>query len=269
MFNNLTQCAVDTALKAGKILHEGFGTSFKVFNKEGKNNLVTEFDKRSERIIIESIKEIFPNHTFLAEESGETGKLKDDAIEWIIDPLDGTVNFAHSLPIFSVSIAAVLNREILCGVVYNPMLDELFVAEKDKGSYLNGKPIKVSLSEKLETSFLVTGFPYNVNKNPCGCIDQFISILMEGIPVRRLGSAALDLSYVACGRFDGFWEINLHPWDVAAGVLLVKEAGGKVTQYNMDDYWIDHQSIVATNGFIHKPICDVLGTCSCGVNYGN
>jgi myo-inositol-1(or 4)-monophosphatase len=269
MFNNLTQCAVNSALKAGKILQEGFGTSFKISNKEGINNLVTEFDKRSERIIIENIKEIFPEHTFLAEESGKTGNFSHEIIQWVIDPLDGTVNFAHALPIFSVSIAAVLKREILCGVVYHPMLDELFVAEKGIGAFLNQKPLHVSNSDELETSFLVTGFPYNVNKNPCGCIDNFVNIIMKGIPVRRLGSAALDLAYVACGRFDGFWEINLNPWDVAAGVLLVKEAGGLVTQYNMDDYWIDNQSIVATNGIIHKQICDVLGTCSCGIRYGS
>ena len=149
------------------------------------------------------------------------------------------------------------------------MLDELFVAENSMGSFLNGKSIHVSHALELDSAFLVTGFPYNVDKNPCGCIDHFINIIMKGIPVRRLGSAALDLAYVACGRFDGFWEINLNPWDVAAGVILVKEAGGLVTQYNMDDYWIDNQSIIATNGKIHNQICDVLSQCSCGINYAN
>ncbi|OGU17437.1 MAG: hypothetical protein A2X61_09030 [Ignavibacteria bacterium GWB2_35_12] len=266
MFNKITNCAVESALKAGKILKEGFGTSFIISNKIGKNNLVTEFDKRSESIIIENIKSVFPGHVFLAEESGNTGIATSGSVLWIIDPLDGTVNFAHSLPIFSISIAAVQNKEILCGVVYHPILDELFVAEKGKGAFLNGKEIKVSNSDDLESGFLVTGFPYNVNSNPCGCIEHFVSIIQRGIPVRRLGSAALDLAYVACGRFDGFWEINLNPWDVAAGILLVQEAGGLVTQYNKEKYWLDDQTMIATNGKIHKQICDVLSRCGCGIN---
>ncbi|TAL70668.1 MAG: inositol monophosphatase [Bacteroidetes bacterium] len=269
MFNKLTNCAIDSALKAGKILKEGFGTSFEISNKIGKNNLVTEYDKRSESIIIENIKSLFPEHSFLAEESGETGNQNIDSIQWVIDPLDGTVNFAHSLPIFSVSIAAIHNNEILCGVVFHPMLDELFVAEKGIGAFLNGKPIYVSNSIELDSSFLVTGFPYNVNTNPCGCIDHFVSIIQRGIPVRRLGSAALDLAYVACGRFDGFWEINLHSWDVAAGVLMVLEAGGKVTQYNNQKYWLDNETMIATNGKIHNQICDVLSRCGCGINFSN
>ncbi|MBI5324738.1 MAG: inositol monophosphatase [Ignavibacteriae bacterium] len=268
MFNQLTNCAVDSALKAGKILKEGFGTSFEIFNKIGKNNLVTEYDKRSESIIIENIKSVFPDHSFVAEESGNSGNIDNDSIKWVIDPLDGTVNFAHSLPIFSVSIAAVKNKEILCGVVYHPILDELFIAEKGTGSFLNDKPIKVSKSTELDSAFLVTGFPYNVNSNPCGCIDHFVSIIQRGIPVRRLGSAALDLAYVACGRFDGFWEINLHSWDVAAGVIIVQEAGGIVTQYNNEKYWLDNQTLIATNGKIHNQICNVLIKCGCGINFG-
>lgn len=263
MIDDLTKCAVDAALKAGKILRDGFGTSFEIFSKEGKNNLVTEFDKLSEKAIIGHLHSEFPEHIFLAEESGKTGKLIQDIVRWIIDPLDGTVNFAHGLPIFSISIAAELNGEILCGVVYHPILDELFVAGKNKGAFLNGKIIKVSENNDFESSMLVTGFPYNVNTNPCGCIDHFIGIIKRGIPVRRLGSAALDLAYVACGRFDGFWEINLNPWDVAAGVLLVQEAGGKVTQYNGEKYWIDNNSILATNDKIHTEIASVLSHCGC------
>lgn len=261
----LLECAMEAALKAGNILKEGFGTSFKISNKEGKNNLVTEFDHLAEKIIIEHIHSKFPDHAFLAEESGKTGNVKIDNVRWVIDPLDGTVNFAHSLPIFSVSIAAELNNELLCGVVYHPMLDELFTAEKGKGSYLNGNPIKVSQNDDLDTSFLVTGFPYNVNQNPCGCINHFVSIIQRGIPVRRLGSAALDLAYVAAGRFDGFWEIDLHPWDVAAGVLLIREAGGRVSDYNGVEYLIENRSMVATNGVIHDQVTNVLSKCTCGI----
>jgi len=261
--NELTICAIEASKKAGEILRQGFGTSFKIFNKEGKNNLVTEYDKLSEKSIIETIKNKFPDHSFLAEESGATGNENKNSIKWVIDPLDGTVNFAHSLPIFSISIAAIKDDEILTGVVYHPILDQLFIAEKGQGAYLNGELITVSNNNDFDSSFLVTGFPYNVSKNPCGCIDHFVSIIMRGIPVRRLGSAALDLCYVACGIFDGFWEINLHPWDVAAGVLIVREAGGLVTQYDGSNYSIFNQSLLATNGKIHQEIIDTLSKCNC------
>ncbi len=259
MLNELTNCAKETSIKAGKLLKEGFGTTFEIANKEGRNNLVTEYDNLAEKTIIENISSKYPNHVFLAEESGKTGTKEKDVVQWVIDPLDGTVNFANSLPIFSVSIAAVKNKEILCGTIYHPYLDELFHATKGQGAYLNDKKLKVSENSDLDASFLVTGFPYNVNENPSGCINQFVSIIKRGIPVRRLGSAALDLAYVAAGRFDGFWEINLNPWDVAAGILLVKEAGGKVTQYDETPYWITDESILATNGKIHADIAKTLG----------
>lgn len=263
MIEQLTNVAVDSALKAGEILREGFGTNFKISNKEGKNNLVTEYDTKSEKFIIDNIHKKFPKHVFLAEESGTTGKITKDVITWIIDPLDGTVNFANNIPIFSISIAAELNGELLCGVVYHPILDELFIARKGQGATLNNKLLKVSENNNLSTSFLVTGFPYNVNQNPCSCIDHFVEIIKKGIPVRRLGSAALDLAYVAAGKFDGFWEINLHPWDVAAGVLLLQEAGGKVTQYDGNPYNVHNQSLLATNGKIHNQILDVLRNNDC------
>ncbi|ROL60895.1 inositol monophosphatase [Bacteroidetes/Chlorobi group bacterium ChocPot_Mid] len=263
MLEELTKIAVEAALKSGEILRKGFGTSFEISSKEGKNNLVTEFDKLSEETIIEYIHSVFPDHVFLAEESGKTGELLKNKVRWIIDPLDGTVNFAHGIPIFSISIAAELNREIISGVVYHPLLDELFVAQKGGGAFLNDKRLNVSDNGDLDSSMLVTGFPYNVNQNPCGCIDHFVNIIKRGIPVRRLGSAALDLAYVAAGRFDGFWEINLNPWDVAAGILLVQEAGGKVSQYNGEQYWIDNDSILATNGMIHSEISSVLTKCLC------
>ena len=260
MIEELKKCAVEAALIAGEILMEGYGTSFNIYNKEGKNNLVTDYDHKSEKAIISYIQSQFPNHTFLAEESGITGQNSEE-VTWIIDPLDGTVNYAHSLPIFSVSIAAVLNDEVLCGVVYQPVLKELFVATKGGGAYLNGNPIKVSSQTDMQESFLVTGFPYNVHKNPGYCVDHFIGIIRQGIPIRRLGSAAIDLAYVACGRFDGFWEIDLNPWDVAAGILLVQEAGGLVTQYNMEPYWLDKSTMLATNGLLQNPISETLLSC--------
>lgn len=268
MFNEYTTVAVDTAKRAGKILLEGFGTSFKISEKEGKNNLVTEYDNRSEEFIIHTLKQKFPEFSFLAEESGSTNNIFGGDYLWVVDPLDGTVNYAHNLPIFSVSIALIKNKEILCGVIYNPILDEVFVAEKNKGAYLNGHRLSVSKCDTLDNSFLVTGFPYNIDSNPGHCVDQFVQMLKRGIPVRRLGSAALDLAYVAAGRFDGFWEINLNPWDVAAGVLLVEEAGGIVTQYNQDPYWIFDNNILATNGLIHAELSETLLSCYFELNNG-
>ncbi len=261
LIDEITKCAIDAALKAGVILKKGFGTNFKIDNKEGKNNLVTEYDNLSEKIIIDHIKSNFDDHVILAEESGLSGYLSDEQIKWVIDPLDGTVNFAHSLPIFSVSIAAVKNHEILCGVIYNPMLEETFLAVNGRGAWLNNKKINVSDCKDLDSSFLVTGFPYNVDTNPGHCVDHFVHIIRSGIPVRRLGSAALDLAYVAAGRFDGFWEIELNPWDVAAGVLLVQEAGGNVTQYNNEPYWITDKTLLATNGNIHNEVSASLLSC--------
>lgn len=248
--------ANQTALKAGKLLLEGFGTAFKIDNKAGRNNLVTEYDTRAEKLIIDSILAEYPNHSILAEESGYTPA--DTEYRWIIDPLDGTVNFAHNLPVFSVSIALEKNGEIICGSVYNPILDELYSAELGKGATRNGEKISVSNQNDIQSSFLVTGFPYNISENPKGAINHFVKIVGSGIPVRRLGSAALDLAYVACGRFDGFWEVFLHPWDVAAGMLIVREAGGKLTHYSGEEYSHTGETMVASNGKIHADILGLL-----------
>lgn len=264
MYSEITLCAINAAIKAGALLKQGFGTSFEISSKEGKNNLVTEYDRNAEKTIIDHISNAFPNHSFLAEESGKSGVFKSDEIHWIIDPLDGTVNFAHSLPVFCVSIAAAVNNEIISGVIYQPIMDELFIAEKGIHSMMNDKKINVSETTDFESSFLVTGFPYNVNENPSHCIDTFVDVIQKGIPIRRLGSAAMDLAYTACGRFDGFWEINLNPWDVAAGSIIVKQAGGKVTQYDNSEYHINDNSILATNGKIHDRVVDLL-KCYCNV----
>jgi myo-inositol-1(or 4)-monophosphatase len=250
------EVAIKCALEAGKLLKSGFGTNFKISNKEGLNNLVTEYDTSAERLIIEIIRESFPTHSILAEESGYTES--DTNYRWIIDPLDGTVNFANNLPIFSVSIALEERGKVICGVVYQPILDELFYARRGKGAYLNGTKINVSSKSDIKSAFLVTGFPYNVSENPKNTIDHFVKIIGAGIPVRRLGSAALDLCYVANGRFDAFWEVYLHPWDIAAGWLILEEAGGNICHYNGKNYTFEGESVIATNGLLKNDIINLL-----------
>ena len=256
-FSRLTLAAIDAALEAGEILRQGFGTSFKISSKEGKHNLVTEYDYKAETCIINALRQSVPGSRFLAEESGSTGL--EEELLWIIDPLDGTVNFAHHIPIFSVSIALEKKGEILSGVVYQPLNNELFVAEKGKGAFLNGDPIRVSPIMTIEQSILATGFPYNLSENPFHCIDHFIDIVKLGIPIRRLGSAAIDLAYTAAGNFEGFFEVGLSPWDCAAGVLLIEEAGGKVTHWDQKPFSVHSKKpIIATNGHIHNAITAIL-----------
>ncbi|MBK9250006.1 MAG: inositol monophosphatase [Ignavibacteria bacterium] len=258
-FSELTLLSIESAKTAGEILRTGFGTNYTISSKSDRHDLVTEYDFLSEQAIISTIKSRFPHHHFLAEESGATQESGAESnVRWIIDPLDGTVNFAHSVPIFSVSIAAEVDGELFCGVIYQPLLDELFVTEKGKGAWLNGKQINVSGTANLSDAFLVTGFPYIVAENPMSCIDHFTRFLQLGIPIRRLGSAALDLAYTAAGRFDAFWEVSLSPWDVAAGVLLVREAGGNVCDYNGMSYKIGNGSIIASNGLFDHEIIEVL-----------
>ncbi len=249
--SRLTMVATLSALKGGEILRKGFGTKMRFENKEGRHNIVTEWDNKAEAVIIESIKAHFPDHSFLAEESGHSGE-KTEGIQWIIDPLDGTVNFAHKIPMFSVSIAASFKSEILAGVVYNPLVEELFIAEKDNGAYLNGERLKVTETAVLDSAISATGFPYNVHENPLCCLDHFNAFAKMGIPIRRIGSAALDLSYVAAGRFDSFWEVSLNPWDYAAGKLLIEEAGGLFTDFEGNPYTsISEGPVIASNGILH------------------
>lgn len=257
-FSLLTQTAIEAALLAGKIVLEGFGTKFSISNKSGSHNLVTEYDHRSEKCIIDFIRERYPESHFLAEESGETGA-DSERLVWVIDPLDGTVNFAHQIPIYSISIGVEKKGEVISGVVFAPVTQELFVAEKGKGAYLNYHPISVTHIQDLKGSILATGFPYNLAQNPHHCIDHFVDILRLGIPIRRLGSAAIDLAYIASGRFDGFFEVSLSPWDLAAGKLLIEEAGGKVTGWDLSPYQLRARSpILATNGHIHEALSKAL-----------
>ncbi len=256
----LTTTATLAAMRAGELLRKGFGSSFQIDSKEGRHNIVTEYDKLCEKEIIEFIGEQFPEHTFLAEESGSSRE-NPNAIQWIIDPLDGTVNFAYNIPLFSVSIAAAYQGEVLAAVIYNPMLEELFIAEKGKGAFLNGVPLKVSKVSVLDHAMFATGFPYNTNENPLQCVEKFVHFIRMGVPIRRIGSAALDLAYLAAGRFDAFWEVSLKPWDYAAGKLLVEEAGGKLTTIDGKVcHELKESSIAASNGVLHEQFLSHLKT---------
>jgi myo-inositol-1(or 4)-monophosphatase len=260
---DLLRVATETAMAAGELLRSGFGTSFRVDNKEGRHNLVTEYDHAAEKLIFSTIRAAFPDHVFLGEESGGAAETPPNTIRWIVDPLDGTVNFAHSIPIFCVSIGAErINAdgvgELVCGVIFAPMTNELFTASLGGGAFLNGAPIHVSSTAKLDDAILVTGFPYNANDNPLGCIDHFGRFVRMGLPVRRLGSAAIDLAYLAAGRFDGYWEVSLQPWDVTAGKLILAEAGGMMTRYDGTPHSIMSGTMLATNGRIHEEMQAVL-----------
>ena len=253
----MMQLAVDAAREAGQFLKRSVGKVFQVERKGGQEtNLVTEIDKKSEELIITRIKNRYPHHDFLGEESGSHKATSE--YKWIIDPLDGTTNFTHGLPIFSVSIGLEHQGQIILGVVYDPNSEELFTAEKGTGAFLNGKRMHVSGKSKLIESLIVTGFPYNVRENPFNAVQHFTNFLLEAQAVRRLGSAALDLCYVAAGRFEGFWEVTLNPWDMAAGVLFVEEAGGKFTDFKGFPSTVYNKNVLATNGFVHEQMLEVL-----------
>lgn len=225
---------------------------FKISNKEGINNLVTEVDHASEKVIMEVIREAYPGHGILSEESAEI--IQDSEYKWIIDPIDGTVNFAHRIPICCVSVGIEHKGVMVLGCVYNPFMDELFVAERGKGATLNDRPISVSNKEQVQAACLVTGFPYTYLDMPNGPLQVFERFIRRGIPVRRLGSAAIDLCWVACGRFDAFYEHKLAAWDSAAGFLIVEEAGGKVTDLTGNPYSPYQPGIVASNGRLHEEL---------------
>ncbi len=233
-----------------------FQNDFKISNKEGVNNLVTEADHAAEKAILDVIKSKFPDHQILAEETGEI--VMDSTYKWIIDPIDGTVNFAHGIPLNCVSIGVEHNGEVILGAVYNPHLNEFYFAEKGKGATLNDKPIHVSSETQTIKSCLVTGFPYTYINAANGPLEIFERFIRKGVPVRRLGSAAIDLCWVAAGRFDGFYEHKLEPWDSAAGYLIVEEAGGKVTDHEGNKFSIYQHKVLATNGKIHEEMIGVM-----------
>lgn len=237
-------------------MKEYFDKSFTVSNKEGINNLVTEVDHKSEEAIINIIKEDYPDHFILSEEAGEV--VQESDYKWIIDPIDGTVNYANGIPICCVSIALEKNGKMLMGAVYNPFINELFFAQRGFGATLNDRKISVSNKTEIIKSCLVTGFPYTYLDAPNGPLQVFEKFIRKGIPVRRLGSAAIDLCWVAAGRFDGFYEHKLQAWDSAAGFLIVEEAGGKVTDFSGNEYSPYQPHLIATNGKIHDQMLNVI-----------
>ncbi len=252
----IKKVAVEAAVEAGKYALSRVGCIEEISYKEGVNNLVTDVDKKCEKLIIDKIKEDFPTHSILAEESGnEDG---DISYKWVIDPIDGTTNYTHAFPFFCVSIGFFMDGSAKVGVVYEPSRDELFVAEEGKGALLNGKKISVSKNNRVQDSLIATGFAYTI-EGKIDNIDDFLTMLRSARAVRRAGSAAIDLCYVACGRFDGFWEKGLAPWDTAAGQLMIKEAGGMVTTLGGDSFDIYKKEILATNSEIHREMMSLLG----------
>jgi myo-inositol-1(or 4)-monophosphatase len=233
-----------------------FNSEFKISNKEGVNNLVTEADHAAEKAIISVIKAAYPDHQVLAEEGGQLAE--GSPWKWIIDPIDGTVNFAHGIPLNCVSIGIEHGGEIVMAAVYNPHINEFYFAEKGKGATLNDKPIRVSGQTQTVNACLVTGFPYTYINMPNGPLEIFERFIRKGVPVRRLGSAAIDLCWVAAGRFDGFYEHKLEPWDSAAGYLIVEEAGGKVTDHEGNKFSVYQHRVLATNGNIHDEMVAII-----------
>lgn len=248
---------INLAKHAGKIVHEGFHHDHQVDFKS-EVDVVTEMDHRSEEYLLGEIRSRFPGDSILSEESGSINGSHENI--WIVDPLDGTVNYSHRLPIYSISIAYQVQGVLQMGVVYDPSLDECFSAERGKGAWLNGDPIHVTRTTELIKTLLVTGFPYDRHGSDFDRNMRYFSELTRNSQgVRRLGSAALDVCYVACGRFDGYWELSIHPWDVAAGALIVEEAGGKVSDLEGSaDYLKPPYALIAANPVIHQAILEKL-----------
>jgi myo-inositol-1(or 4)-monophosphatase len=228
----------------------------KYITYKGAIDLVTQFDRQSQTRIVNALCRKFPGFGILSEENYQ--REASSTAKWIIDPLDGTTNFAHNLPLWSISVALEIDSAIVLGVVYDPSRREMFTAVKGRGAFLNRQRIRVSRIKKIEQSLLVTGFPYDIRRSRRNNINYFRAFSLTAQAVRRLGSAALDLCYTACGRFDGYWELKLAPWDQAAGSLIVREAGGRITDFRGRDFNVYGDEVVATNGFIHRPMMKIL-----------
>ena len=244
------------AKEAGDYIRSKFNSIFRIEFKTNESDLVTEVDKNSEKIIIDFVKRKYPLHGVIAEE-GE-GLSSKSEFNWVIDPLDGTVNFAHGFPMFAVSIGVQKKGETIFGVVYDIMQDVIYSAELGKGAYENGKRIIVNDNSNLRHALLVTGFPYDVRENPENALGKFVAFTKTARGIRRLGSAAIDFCYVAKGVFDGFWEVHLKPWDISAGKLIVEEAGGLVTDFNGNKIDIFSKKVLATNRKVHDAMLDIL-----------
>lgn len=255
MWQKEITAARQAAQEAGSILNTLFGQKTLV-RKKGEIDLVTEADIQSEKRVLEIITRAFPKDSIMSEEAGEYQHLPQRV--WLIDPLDGTTNFAHAFPFFGVSIALEVEGQVVLGIVYNPCTNEWFEAVQGEGASLNCQEIRVSNTQSLAESLLATGFPYDVPQDPDGVVGRFKTMLTLSQGVRRPGSAALDLCYVACGRVDGYWEERLHPWDTAAGDVIVREAGGQVTDYAGKPYTPYSKTILASNGLIHDEMMKAL-----------
>lgn len=253
--SDILQFTEAVARQAGAILQEGYGNVRHVQHK-GAIDLVTEFDKRSEELILSAIQREFPDYAILAEESGRNAAVSE--YQWVIDPLDGTTNFAHGIPIFCVTIALLKNDFPILGVTYDPLRNETFSAEAGCGATLNGHPIHVTARDTLGQAVISTGFPYDLRTNPRNNLDQFVQFQLRTQAVRHLAAAALDCAWTAMGRLDGYWEFGVQPWDIAAGVLLVQEAAGRVTSVGGDPYFVSNDSILVSNGLLHEQMLTVL-----------
>ncbi len=249
------QTAIEAARKGAEVLRSRFGNISRI-RKKAAAELVTEADTESEELIVSTIQAEFPDHAVLGEEHGLISGTAE--YKWFVDPLDGTVNFTHQIPIFSISIALAVRNNLSLGIVLDPVNDELYTAVSGQGAQCNGEPIQVSSTRTIADSLLVTGFPYDVEENFESVMARYGNCLKASQGARRLGSAALDLCYVACGRFEGFWEQSLKPWDSAAGALMVAEAGGRVTTFSNQPYTVDHAEILATNGPVHEQMLALL-----------
>ena len=253
--SDILQMVEVIAREAGAVLMGGYG-NVRHIQKKGVIDLVTEFDKHSEDVILSFIQREFPDHAVLAEESGHNNTISE--YEWVVDPLDGTTNFAHGIPIFSVTIGLLRNNSPLLGVVYDPFRDEMFSAELGHGSNLNDQPIQVSSRTDLGQAVISTGFPYDLRTNPRNNLDQFVQFQLRTRAVRHLGCSALDCSWTAMGRLDGYWEFGVNAWDIGAGVLIVREAGGRVTFMDEDEKFLSTDSILVSNGLLHEQMHRVL-----------
>jgi len=258
MSDLLLDAARDMAFEAGAILLRYFRSASLAVSYKKNTDMVTEADRESEEYLVSRISREFPEHAILAEEGG--GREAGGGFLWIVDPLDGTNNFAHGLPFFCVSIGvySMESKRVVSAVVYNPFLDEMFTAVRDGGSFCNGEPIRVSQLDDIGISLVATGFPYDKAESPDNNLREFNRVVPRVQGIRRMGSAAIDLSYVACGRLDGFWEGKLKPWDTAAGSLIVEEAGGRVSRYDGDPFDPWFPQILATNGRIHDSLSRIL-----------
>jgi len=252
----LLSTAIEAVIKAGQIQMEFIDSGFKI-SKKGAIDLVTEADVAVETMFRKLIAERFPGHTILAEEFGQDKDTRGASHCWVFDPIDGTNNYAHGLPIFCSSLALEIDGRGEIGAIYDPTRKELFVAERGEGAFLNGRPIHVSEAATLVESMLVTGFPYDIHKRIPEIVGLFGDFVGKARAVRRLGSAALDICYVAAGRMDGFWEQDLKPWDIAAGAIILEEAGGRVTDFSGGPFSSRRPQLLATNGRIHDQMLEV------------